>query len=411
MSDRLAAGARIAFVTPWYGDIPGGAEAEARRTAQQLARRGATVEVWTTCIRDFHAAWDRNHHPAGAYEEHGVTVRRFPVVPRDRAAFDAVNARLMRGQMVSADEETVYLEQQFHAPGLYDHIAAHAHGWVLIFIPYLFPSTVFGVRIAPRRSLVIPCLHDEMYARLPAVRQALGDAATLLLHSYAERDLADRLLGASTQPRPVIGEGVDTAFTADADRFRRKYGIDGPFLLYVGRKDPGKNTPLLLRYWRDYVRRRPTDMQLILVGPGNPPPPTPQMRDLGFVPAQDKYDAYAAATIFCNPSVNESFSLVLMESWLAETPAIVHGACDVTVEHCRRAQAGLYFQHAAEFGAVIDYLLAHPTTAARLGRNGRRYVLDSFAWPHIIDQILTHVARVAAADTEITDHALDQTHR
>ena len=45
--------------------------------------------------------------------------------------------------------------------------------------------------------------------------------------------------------------------------------------------------------------------------------------DLGFVPIQDKYDAYAAAELLCQPSKHESFSYVIMESWLCERPVLV----------------------------------------------------------------------------------------
>ena len=37
----------------------------------------------------------------------------------------------------------------------------------------------------------------------------------------------------------------------------------------------------------------------------------------------------AGALAFCHPSVNESFGIVLLESWLARTPALVHAGSDV----------------------------------------------------------------------------------
>ena len=86
---------KTAFVAPWYGEaIPGGAEAEVRRTAERLREVGLPVEVWSTCVRDFHADWGRNRRRAGVSVENGVTVRRFPVSKRDAAAFDAVNWKL-----------------------------------------------------------------------------------------------------------------------------------------------------------------------------------------------------------------------------------------------------------------------------------------------------------------------------
>jgi glycosyltransferase involved in cell wall biosynthesis len=326
-----------------------------------------------------------------------VRVRRFRVGRRDRAAFDAVNARLMRDQSISTDEAQVYIENQFHCPGLYQHIRRHAAERLLIFIPYMFASTYYGAQIAPERSLIIPCLHDESYARLALYREVLPQARALILHTYAERDLAEALFGpANAQRRVVLGEGVDDQFSADAGRFRRKYGIDGPFLLSAGRREPGKNTPLLLDLWTRHVRRTGSEWQLVLIGPNELAGSAPQMRDLGFVSRQDKYDAMAAATLFCQPSVNESFSLVLMESWLCGTPALVHAGCAVTVEHCRRSHGGLYFADAAEFSAIIEYVHDHPATAKRMGAQGRDYVQARFTWPRIVAAYERLLAEVEA---------------
>jgi len=119
--------------------------------------------------------------------------------------------------------------------------------------------------------------------------------------------------------------------------------------------------------------------------------------DLGFVPLQDKLDALAAATVFCLPSINESFSIALMESWLQGTPALVHAGCAVTVEHCRNANGGLYFADYDEFAATLDYLCDHPAEAAQMGRNGRAYVLSRYDWPIIIPRYGDLFARVLAS--------------
>ena len=57
---------KIAFICPWYGkDIPGGAEAECRRTVENLHQRGVAVEVWTTGVKDFEGDWSVNYYRAG----------------------------------------------------------------------------------------------------------------------------------------------------------------------------------------------------------------------------------------------------------------------------------------------------------------------------------------------------------
>ncbi|MCA9941271.1 MAG: glycosyltransferase, partial [Anaerolineales bacterium] len=182
------------------------------------------------------------------------------------------------------------------------------------------------------------------------------------------------------------------------DRFRQKYGIRGDFVLVAGRKDAGKNTPLLLDYWRRYVHQRRPSLRLLFIGPGDITIPldlADSVVDLGFVPRQDKYDAHAASLLLCQPSTNESFSLVLMESWLAQRPALVHADCAVTVEQCQKANAGLYFADYDEFAATLDYFQAQPQTARRMGEQGRRYVLANFHWDVVVARYRALLARVA----------------
>jgi len=393
----------ISFVTPWYGpDVPGGAEAETRRLAGQLLRAGTPVEILTTTTRDLYADWGRDYHPAGPGEVEGVPVRRFPVRKRDRRAFDAVNARLMHNLPIRPEDERIYIDEMIRVPALYEFMAREAAGRLFVFIPYMFTTTVYGLGVCPERSVLIPCLHDESYARLGVYREVLPRARAFVFHTDAERTLADELFpGPAGQLRPVLGEGVDVEPPGDPARFRRRYGLDGPLVLYVGRREPGKNTPLLLDYWARYWREmgRARGARLALLGPGEVALPAAAAEgfvDLGFVPAQDKRDALAAAAVFCLPSVNESFSIALMESWLQETPALVHGRCAVTVEHCRKSNGGLYFTDYDEFAATLDYLLDHPETAARMGQSGRRYVLDNYRWPRIIPRYQELFAQVAA---------------
>lgn len=389
----------ITFVTPWYGpDAPGGAEAETRRLVQQLQRAEVAVEVLTTTTRDLYADWGRNYFPAGPAMVDGIRVRRFPVGKRDRVAFDAVNARLMQNRAISTAEERVYIEQMMSVPDLYEFIAREARDRLYVFIPYMFATTYFGAQVCPQRSVIIPCLHDESYARLGLYREILPRVKALVFHTDAERALADRLFpGEDGQLREVLGEGVDTDGIGDGARFRERHNLDGPLVLYVGRREAGKNTPLLLdywvRYWRESARQR--GARLVLLGPGDVilPDATTGIVDLGFVPAQEKLDALAAADVFCLPSVNESFSIALMESWLQRTPALVHADCAVTVEHCRNANGGLYFADYDEFAATLDYLLDHPAQAARMGQSGRDYVLARYRWPIIIPRYRELFAR------------------
>ncbi len=380
---------KVAFVAPWYGEsIPGGAESETRRTAEQLVSAGIPVEILTTTIRDFFADWDNNHHQVGVEQINGVNVRRFPVQKRNKAAFDAVNYRLMNRLPISAYQEQIYLNEMVKSPQLIDYIKHNRADYLYFFIPYLFSTTYFGAQAAPERSYLIPCLHDESYARLPAFRQLFPQIKGMIFHVNAEKELADKLYPAPNgQLRPIFGEGVDTNWQGDAARFRAKYDIGGDFVLYVGKKDTGKNIPLLLEYWTQYTREVEQPPKLLLAGAGDlhlSSHLSKSVIDLGFIPNQDKYDAYTAAAIFCNPSLNESFSIVLMEAWLAETPALVHAHCDVTRTLCRQTNGGLYFANYPEFAGALTFLLDKPQLRKKMGTLGRRHVLANYRWEIII---------------------------
>jgi glycosyltransferase involved in cell wall biosynthesis len=381
---------RIAFVIPWYGpDILGGAEAEARRTAERLCQAGLPVEVLTTCVRDLRADWGLNYHRPGVVEINGVMVRRFPVRKRDRAAFDAVNWKLMHNQPVTPAEEQIFVHENVCSPALVDYIGKHQDEYIFIFIPYMFGTTYWGIAACKGKALLIPCLHDESYARMGVFRQMFTWVQRLIFLSPAEMELACSLYPWVDEVAVLIGGGVDTDFTADGEAFRHTYGVTAPFILYAGRKDHGKNVDLLVDYFRRYQAHRSNAVELVLIGGGALPVEVNHhagIKDLGFVPLQEKYNAYAAATILCQPSLKESFSLVLMEAWIAGTPALVHAGCAVTREHCQRSNGGLYFADYSEFEACLDLLLSHPALRAALGANGRRYVMENYRWDIIVER-------------------------
>ena len=392
--------ARACFVTPWYGKgIPGGAEAEARHTARNLAAAGVEVTVLTTCLGGLGADWDRERFPAGETREGGVRVVRFPTARRDRDRFNWLNARVMAGTSLSASEEQEFFENMAHSPALLRHLAAHPEEGPFFFIPYLFTTSVLGPLIHPARSVIIPCLHDEGYARMKAVRRAFESARAVVFHVQAERDLAASLYDFSHNEPLILGEGIDTNWSADPGRFRRTYGIEGPFILYAGRKDAGKNLPLLLQYFLQYRvdRGGAGGLKLVLIGalPADIPPGGREaVIDLGFVDPQDKCDAYAAAAVFVQPSVMESFSIVIMEAWLAGTPVLVHSGCAVTRGTSRPPPAVCTSPTTRTSRSAWTACSPARSSARSLAAAGRAYVLANYSWPLVTDRYLRLIERI-----------------
>lgn len=388
---------KIGFVAPWYGeDIKGGAETELRELVHHLKDAGTELEILTTCVRSFQDDWNKDAHKPGLTTENGIPVRRFPVRKRDARAFDAVNIKLIRGETIPTEDEEIFCREMVNSPALYDYIREQAEEYAaFVFIPYMFGTTYYGCQIAPEKSFLIPCFHDESYAYLKCFREAFSKVRGMAFNAEPERLLAEKLYGVSGELFSTFGIGMDTNWTCSAERFRDKFNIRDPFILYAGRKEAGKKVDLLIRYFTEYKRLHPGNLKLVLIGGGEIGiPDRESILDLGFVDRQDKYDAYAAAELFCNPSQMESFSLVIMESWLAKTPVLVNGDCAVTRDFVHQANGGLYFRSKAEFFACVDYLLEHKETAKQMGRNGRKYVLDHFDWDVIIRRYQEYFRKV-----------------
>ena len=389
---------RIGFVVPWYGErIGGGAEAELRGLVHHLKDAGTELEVLTTCAESFSGDWNTDFHEPGLTEEAGIPVRRFRVRKRDTERFDAVNLRLMKGQRLTREEEETYCREMVNSPDLYEYIRSHGDDYSLfVFIPYMFGTTYNGCRIHPEKSVLIPCLHDESYARMSCFREAFSRVRGMIFHAEPERALAEKLYGVRGDAFPVLGEGIDTDRTADGTLFREKTGIRSPFILYAGRKEAGKQVDVLIRYFARYRAARKDDLKLVLIGGGKIDIPDPEnILDLGFVDREIKDSAYAAAEFFCNPSGMESFSLVVMESWLAGRPVLVNGRCAVTRDFAVRARGGLYYENYPEFAACADYLLERRKTAAQMGRNGREFVLSRFSWDTIVREYTAYFRRMS----------------
>lgn len=384
---------KIGFVSPWFGmDIPGGAEAELRELVLHLKEADLEFEVLTTCVKSFNSNWSENYHKEGMSEENGIKIRRFGADKRDGAAFDNVNWKLMQNMPVSREEEEIFIHEMVNSSSLYQYMCENEDEYgCFVFIPYMFGTTYYGVEVNPSKAVLIPCFHDESYFYMDIFKELYSKVAGIIYNAKPEKELAEKNYNLQNVSQIVMGIGMDTNISGNAYRFREKFNIKNPLMIYAGRKDAGKNVDLLLQYFSEYHKRNPSDLQLVLIGGGKidiPLDVADKVFDLGFVDMQDKYNAYAAAEFLCQPSHNESFSLVIMESWLCGRPMLVNGSCAVTKNFAIESNGGLYFKDYFEFEGAVNYMLSHKDNATAMGNNGKRYVKDNFAWDKIIEKYI-----------------------
>lgn len=404
---------RPIFVTTWCGpDTPGGAESYCLRLAQEMRQAGYPVEIWSTTARGFTYPWFEPYYEQGVEAWNGVPIRHFPVCRYEQVTLFRQQPELLAGMPAFPAEEMTQLVEMPHSDALYVALDREKDACFFFFV-YSHNLSFWGGQIAPQRTLLFPTLHDEPYAYHFATTYLMQKVRALLCLSEPERELAIRLCRLPRERTFLVGGGVDTTEPGDGWRFRARFGIQDPFLLYAGRRDAAKQVPDLIHLFSAYYHaRNRKELRLLMAGPGDVDIPSglsKQIVDLGYVSEQDKRDAYAAATLFCLPSRLESLSLALMEAWLQGTPALVNAACAVAVHHCQRSNGGLFYSGYSEFEGCLDYLLQRPALCRRMGSAGRAYVLENYTWPATMQRVVQAAERAGLPLERVSPTGAPQT--
>jgi glycosyltransferase involved in cell wall biosynthesis len=205
-----------------------------------------------------------------------------------------------------------------------------------------------------------------------------------MYNSAEERAAIHAVSGNDDVPGIVVGVGSVIPSVVEPARARQKFGLNNRFIVYVGRIDANKGCVQLFDFFIHYLEGQRRNVDLVLIGKGDLQIPShPHIRQLGFVSDEDKFDVMAGAEALVMPSNYESLSMVALEAWALGRPVVANARCDVLLGQCLRSNAGLYYEHSAEFDAVLDRLLDDSSLVGRLGEHGRNYFMRHYSWPVI----------------------------
>jgi glycosyltransferase involved in cell wall biosynthesis len=418
---------KFAFVTPRYGaEIHAGPEHACRLLAEQLSRRHE-VDVFTTCARRG-PVW-RNDYAESQDRVGGVRVRRFPVAQEDQAGLSELRDHLVREPHGRSEELDWVRRSGPWSPALIEHLKRQHRSFdVLVFFSLMDATTVFGLEVAPERSVLFPHAQPDDALRFGLWSDVLSAPRALGFCSAAEPHLLRQYVLADARPHEVVGIGIEppprqsyprhqqdpaddvtpedepvveeepspdeSYLAARGVPFRRRHRLYGPIALYGGRVEPDNGCEEMLDYFDTYAAQD-GDTSLVLMGVKMMQVrDEPYLRQAGMLPDRERMVAYEAADVTIAPSSDDLLAQPLLESFAVGTPVLASSRNAAAVEHCRQGHAGLYYANREEFVEALTILMTNSRMREQLSDSGRRYVEEHHRWDAVLARFDRLVARI-----------------
>ena len=390
---------------PGTGDA-GGMNVYVLELARQLAARQVEVDVFTRST-------DGGLPPVVDVSD-GIRVHHVSAGP-----FEGLTKQELPAQLCVFAREVLRTEA-YHPPGYYDLV--HSHYWLSGQVGALARDR-WGVPLVHTMHTLAKVKNaalaegdtPEPMARLIGEEQVVAAADMLVASTDGEaRELVD-LYGAEPGRVEVVHPGVDLSTFRDvgmaAARARLGLPADGSVITFVGRIQPLKAPDIMLRAVAVLLERRPDLRSSLTVavvgGPSGSGLERPDSlvelaRELGideqvrFVPpvAQEQLvDWYAASSLVCVPSYNESFGLVAVEAQASGTPVVAAGVGGLGTAVSDGHSGLLVGDHdPASYASAFERVLLEPGLRDRLAEGALRHARQ-FGWDRTAAAMIEVYAR------------------
>ena len=385
---------------PGTGDA-GGMNVYVLELARRLAERRVEVDVFTRATG--------SSLPPVVDVCDGIRVHHVSAGPYEGLTKDELPAQLC----VFARE--VLRTEAYNLPGYYDLV--HSHYWLSGQVGALardrwgvpLVHTMHTMGKVKNAALAAGDIAEPM-VRLIGEEQVVAAADMLVANTDDEAKQLLDLYAADPGRVEVVHPGVDLATFRDVGEggARARLGLppDGQLITFVGRIQPLKAPDVMLRAVAMLLERHPdlgsTLTVAVVGGPSGSGLEKPDSlvrlaQELGidqrvwFVPPvkQDELvDWYAASSLVCVPSYNESFGLVAIEAQATGTPVVAAAVGGLTTA-VRDGRSGLLVcdHEPASYAEAFERVLFEPGLHQTLAGGAEAHA-QQFGWDRTADRML-----------------------
>jgi D-inositol-3-phosphate glycosyltransferase len=394
---------------PGTGDA-GGMNVYVLELSKRLAERNLEVEIYTRATS--------SALPPIVEAAPGVRVHHVMAGPFEGLAKDE-----LPGQLCTFARELLRAEAG-HEQGYFDLV--HSHYWLSGQVGALLKDrwsvplahTMHTMAKVKNESLALGDT-PEPAARVLGEEQVVEASDMLIANTELEAEQLVKLYDAWPDRVEVVEPGVDLKVfvptSQQAARARLGIPADAVVPLFVGRLQPLKAPDVLLRAVALMLEQDPSLRSRLLVpvvgGPSgsgleHPSSLAELATALGlgdvvrFVPPVSRaelVDWYAAATLICVPSYNESFGLVAIEASAVGTPVVAAAVGGLTTV-VRDGVTGLLVDghDPADYARAMSRLVEAPAYRDRLGSAAALHA-RGFAWERTAELTLDVYRKAARA--------------
>lgn len=346
-----------------YPPIHGGIEKHVAELAARLGQHGISLDIYS-----------RPHYSdrRGATELDGVTVRRLPSIPTKH--FDAItHTALATIDVLGRPADIVH----YHALG---------------------PALLAGVPRWLARKRTVVTVHGldwqrDKWGSVATGVLRLGEAASVRFPHrtiVVSRALREYYRQHQRRDTVYIPNGISVPVQRPP-RLIREAGLEGPYLLFVGRLVPEKGCHLLLEAYGRLPAALRQQYRLAIAGDAGFTPgyaerlramAAPEVHFFGYVHGEILDELYSNTDLLVLPSTLEGLSITLLEG-------MSYGRCclvsDIPPNREAAGSWAVTFRSgdAADLEQQLQRILGQPDRRRELGEGACRHVLEHYSWDRV----------------------------